>query len=179
MVTQMIKMKQCDQCHKEFDRILPGCPHCLSARDEDFNSMTGDHVKNLQNKPTIPEEKETFSLTPSGDGVQVNLKTAQLHPLFGVSGGLYCYKIALIFCPLLGLFYSLLQSSSLLSFYSVPLVLVCILDSFLFIWAYWLSKELYKYKSSTSKNINKYLIVSSVIAIAIMYMSSKLNVREE
>ncbi len=172
----MIKIKHCKKCNREYDSILPKCPHCIVIEHQSSKTEKSSDNSSLNQKETARQiESSTFGLTPSGDGVQVDFQTAQLHPSFGVIGGLLYFKLALVFCPLLGLIYSLSQSAQLLKTDSGALIYSCILDSFIFIWAYWLSKELYKYEKKTANNINKYLIVAAAIGITSAYIGSKLN----
>ena len=147
----MIDIKHCNKCNRDYDSILPRCPHCLVILNQSGrNDKNINESRQNQKENDSRLEQPTFGLTPSGDAVQVDLDTAQRHPSFGVIGGLLYFKLSLVFCPLLGLLYSLSQSAQLLKTDVGALIYSCILDSFIFIWAYWLSKELYKYEQKTS-----------------------------
>ena len=159
----MITMKHCRQCSKDFDSVLPTCPHCLTEnspkREDELRLNSTESADMSAGSP----DKIVFPLTPSGNGVQVDASTAKLHPLFGVKGSLLYFRMILLASPLLGLFFSAIQSPVLLNSNYFALIYCCILDSFIFVWAYWLSKEFYKYERQTVDKITKFLIITCAL----------------
>ena len=171
----MISLKVCDNCSLEYDEILPDCPHCYSGQIE---ASQGDEKSSYTDRKIFHDNREAskdFRLTISGDAVQVDLETAKLHPNFGLTGELLYFRFALIFSPLLGMIYTLSQYPILFKTNSFWIIYSCIFDGVLFVWAYWLSGQLFKFQRKTIDYIYKYLIVSAIIGIATAYMCSNLN----
>ena len=171
----MISLRLCAKCNLEYDEILSECPHCRadqnSTNEEDQNFSHRD--KKISFKNTKPSND--FRLTMSGDAVQVDSQTAKLHPNFGLAGGILYFRFALLCSPLLGIAYTISQSSILFTANSFWVMYSCIFDVMLFIWVYWLSKQLFIFRRKTIDYIYKYLIVSAIIGILSAYMCSNLN----
>ncbi len=171
----MITLKTCTICQLEYDSVLQQCPHCRSIA-----SGHSDQLKiNLENTQESIDKnlarEKGFYLTISGDAVQVDMETAQLHPLFGVKGGLSYFKWSLPLIPLVGIAFAISQFKTIYGAYPFWFFFSCGLEIVFFVWAYSLSRELYKCHNRAIDLIFKYLIISTVIGITSAYLCYKLN----
>jgi hypothetical protein len=171
----MINLKTCTICQLEYDTVLHQCPHCRSVTSKHSERLNRNSANSLGGGDKNLARERGFYLTISGDAVQVDLETAQLHRLFGIKGGVSYLKWSLPLIPLVGIAYAISQFETIYGTYPFWFFFSCGLEIVFFVWAYSLSRELYKCHNRAIDLIFKYLIISTVIGISSAYLCYKLN----
>ncbi len=171
----MLEIINCRQCGKEFDAILENCPHCqsisqLDAVGPNIHSL-GVVSKNNSDKDCAPNA----FITISEKFVKVSDKIAENHRLFGVFGGLYLFRLALIFAPLSGILYTFFETSAVLNRSTFWFAYCTGFDLLFLLWGNWLAKRIKKFDEKTISLVQKYLIALCISGAFTMYLGYKIN----
>ncbi|MBL94046.1 MAG: hypothetical protein CMF70_01945 [Magnetovibrio sp.] len=170
----MLEIVNCVKCGKAFEPSVGNCPYCSCSSPE-------VEPNNLERNLGVPEAGylgrtgnfETY-VTISEKYVFVGSDMIKHHPLYGLNGGLYFFKLSLLAVPLAGIFYSLITGTKEFEFFGKLWLFYCIgIDSLLFMWGYWLGNELKSPREKTIHYVYKYLIVLCVIGVFTTYIGYK------